>query len=76
MPSVGDIVQRDGLECHICLEMIDYTLPWKDGDALSVDHLIPVSDLRSFHGLENLKLAHRRCNILRSNHVYNDRAAA
>jgi 5-methylcytosine-specific restriction endonuclease McrA len=43
---------------------------------LSVDHLIPVADPRSFHALENLKLAHRRCNTLRSNHVYNERLAA
>jgi 5-methylcytosine-specific restriction endonuclease McrA len=75
-PSVGDIVQRDGLDCHICLEPIDYTLPWQDGASLTVDHLIPVSDIRSFHGLENLKLAHRRCNLNRSDSLYNDRNAA
>jgi 5-methylcytosine-specific restriction endonuclease McrA len=75
-PSVADIVQRDGLDCHICLQPIDYTLEWKDWSALTVDHLIPVSDARSFHALENLKLAHRGCNLLRSDHIYNDRSAA
>ena len=75
-PSVADIVQRDGLDCHICGAPIDYTLTWKDPGALSVDHLIPVSDIRSFHGLDNLKLAHRRCNLVRSDHLYNDRSIA
>jgi len=74
-PSVADLVQRDGLDCHICLATIDHTLEWKDGGALTVDHLIPVSDPRSFHALGNLKLAHRRCNVVRGNGIYNDRAA-
>lgn len=75
-PSVADLVQRDGLACHICGEQIDYTLAWKDPASLTVDHLIPVSDVRSFHGLDNLKLAHRRCNVLRGEHIYNDRLVA
>ena len=75
-PSVADLIQRDGLDCHICGTPIDYTLNWSDPAALSVDHLIPVSDRRSFHGLGNLKLAHRRCNANRSNHIYNERITA
>lgn len=75
-PSVADLVQRDGLDCHICLSPIDYTLHGHHDDALSVDHLIPVSDIRSSHELENLKLAHRRCNRNRNNHLYNEKAIA
>lgn len=71
-PSVADLVLRDGLDCHICGAPIDYTIRWNDRAALTVDHVIPVSDPRSFHAMENLKLAHRSCNLWRSDRIHND----
>lgn len=75
-PSVADLVQRDGLDCHVCLESIDYTLSAFDPASLTVDHLIPVADPRSFHALGNLKLAHLRCNVARGDSLHNDRTVA
>lgn len=48
--------------CHLCGHEVDKTLP--PGDPLSavVDHLLPLSKGGDPLALENLRLAHRRCN--------------
>jgi 5-methylcytosine-specific restriction endonuclease McrA len=55
----------DGGKCHICKKPVDYT-------ETVLDHIVPLA--RSGNGGEltsdeywNLRIAHRKCNIVRSN---------
>lgn len=58
--------KRDGDNCHICGEAMLFETPQHDNEYATVDHLHPRSH-GGKHGLDNLKLAHRRCNIARGN---------
>lgn len=60
----GDLIRRDGLDCHVCRKPIDYTLPQTHQKAMTMDHLIPITDPRCTHTAGNLALAHRDCNNL------------
>jgi 5-methylcytosine-specific restriction endonuclease McrA len=56
------LIERDGLDCKLCGEPIDPTLPrWRDDDGLQVDHRHPLSK-GGTNALDNLQLAHWRCN--------------
>jgi 5-methylcytosine-specific restriction endonuclease McrA len=63
--------ERDGDDCWLCLEAIDFGLPPLDPLAKSVDHVRPV-----VHGgrsaIGNLRLAHRRCNERRGSPAMDD----
>ncbi len=48
------LIERDGLNCAICKNPLTEK-------TMSIDHIIPLS-LGGTHALENLRLAHRRCN--------------
>lgn len=54
-PYVLAIIERDGRVCGIC------ALP-VDGDAFEIDHVIPISDGGDPEHLDNLQLAHPKCN--------------
>ncbi len=55
------LIERDGLVCCFCGELIDPLLKRNDDMALSVDHIIPMREDGNSR-LENLRLAHRWCN--------------
>lgn len=54
--SLGEVLQRDGWECHLCGNICDE-------DTVSLDHLIPIAHPDSpGHVAANLGVAHRSCN--------------
>lgn len=77
--SLEKLYERDNGVCYICGEMCD----WEDygvrdcgtiicGDRYpSIEHIVPASRGGS-HTWDNVALAHRRCNTMKSNHlIYN-----
>lgn len=59
--TVGQLVQRDGINCKICGEVVDMAATAKDLFRPSIDHIVP----RAHGGTndpENLQLAHLWCN--------------
>lgn len=52
--------------CGICGKPVDKTLKYPDPMSPTVDHIIPVSKRGDPIALENLQLAHRVCNSLKS----------
>lgn len=50
-----DVLERDGMTCHICGETIPSL------DELHFDHVVPLSK-GGLHMLENVRPAHARCN--------------
>ena len=67
--------KKDGGVCHLCgglCDWDDYVV--RDGVVIcgdwypSIDHVIPVSK-GGLHSWENVKLAHRKCNTRKGNHM-------
>jgi len=60
--------ERDGDECRLCCELIDFTVPHPDPLSRSVDHIVPRA-----HGgkdeLDNYQLAHLICNQRKGSRV-------
>lgn len=56
------VYERDGGLCQICAEPVDRTLPFPHPQSLTLDHIVPVSDLASQHTYENTQLSHWDCN--------------
>lgn len=54
--------------CHLCGKPVDKTLKNPHPLAPQVDEIIPVSFGGSPYEFSNCRLAHRQCNIYRSNH--------
>ena len=54
--------------CHLCGQPIDKSLPAGDPWSAEVDEIIPVSKGGSPTRWDNVRLAHRICNEMRSNH--------
>lgn len=61
--------------CGICGQPVDKTLKYPDPMSPTVDHIIPCSRGGS-DGLENLQLAHRKCNRMKSDHMPDDKPKA
>lgn len=66
--SVTILVARDGTKCGICNDDVDLDLKFPSPWSPSVDHIHPFS-FGGTDDLENLQLAHLRCNRLKSNKV-------
>lgn len=62
--SIRIVGERDGWRCHICKKKIN---PNTKTLALmpSLDHLNPLSTEEGTHALDNLSIAHHRCNTIR-----------
>lgn len=58
-------IARGKPPCGICLEPIDYALPYTDPLSFVVDHVIPVAK-GGLDELDNKQAAHRICNRLKS----------
>lgn len=62
------IAARDGWWCWLCGGAIDPDAPTNSPNQGTIDHLVPRSRGGSSE-LSNLRLAHRRCNVRRGNHL-------
>lgn len=66
--TIERIAERDGWSCWLCGGALDGDGPLNGPAAPTIDHVVP----RSRGGrsdLSNLRLAHRRCNGRRGNHL-------
>ena len=63
-----EILNRDNWVCHICSCPIGQSHVWPDGRMGSMDHVVPVS-MGGPHTRGNLRAAHLRCNIRKSNRL-------
>jgi 5-methylcytosine-specific restriction endonuclease McrA len=61
-----DVAHRYGMVCHLCGLGIDMSLRFPNPFSKSFDHVIPLSK-GGAHTLNNIKLAHLRCNIRKGN---------
>lgn len=66
--TVGRVAERDGWWCWLCGGAIDPHCPDESPSRATLDHLVPRSRGGS-SDLGNLRLAHRRCNMRRGNHL-------
>lgn len=60
--TVEEIRERDGGDCRVCGETVDFSAAWPEPTSPSVDHIIP----RSRGGMDrpgNIALAHLICNL-------------
>ena len=55
------LLDRDGYRCGICSEVLDPALRVPDVMALTIDHIVPVSQ-GGTDDLSNLRFAHNGCN--------------
>lgn len=62
------IRRRDGDSCSLCGKLIDFDLRFPAPQSRSVDHIAPYSR-GGTDELDNLQLAHLRCNIQKSNRI-------
>lgn len=63
--TLREVAERDGWRCHLCRQKVpDREYRARDRDP-TLDHLIPVS-AGGAHTLDNVALAHNRCNWERS----------
>lgn len=62
--TLGRVRDRDNDTCQLCFEWVDPSLPPTDGWGGTVDHILPKS-MGGQRFMENLRLAHRRCNSWR-----------
>ena len=60
-------LKAQGLPCHICGMVIDYSLPAGDPMSFEVDEIVPVSKGGSPIDRSNVAAAHRICNERRGN---------
>lgn len=63
--SITEVVNLYGCRCLICNFNVDMTLKYPDYMSPSIEHLVPVS-LGGTHELENLRVSHWWCNIMRN----------
>lgn len=66
--KVADLAERDGFDCAICTEPVDFSLKRPERLSPSIDHIIPVSR-GGTNTPENLQLAHLTCNIRKRNRM-------
>lgn len=64
--SLSELVQARGERCHICRRKVDLSLSGLHKMGPTIDHILPVS-MGGTNEIANLNLAHRICNVRRSN---------
>ena len=64
LANVKALLRRDGKKCWLCREPIDLDAPFNDPYAPTLDHVTPQAR-GGKTVLENLRLAHFRCNSAR-----------
>ena len=63
--NFDDICKRDKCICQICGVSIDMSLKASHPMSVTVDHIMPLSK-GGTHEIDNVQLAHRICNIMKS----------
>ena len=58
------IYARDRFICHLCGHKVDVSLPGSDALGPTLDHVVPQAQ-GGTHDVDNLRLAHRKCNSIR-----------
>lgn len=66
--NARQLAERDGPNCSICTEPVDFSLKWPNRFSPSIDHVYPYS-LGGGNEASNLALAHLTCNISKKNKV-------
>ena len=76
--EIHELFKRDKGVCHICGGLCNWNDKETKGNAIicgesypSVDHVIPLAK-GGLHSWDNVRLAHRRCNYLKSDRLPND----
>lgn len=59
---LSDVIERDGADCALCGEPVDFDLAYPDPFSKSLDHIRPLAR-GGFHTLLNCQLAHLVCNM-------------
>ena len=67
--TLDKLVKRDKRICHICGEKVDMEADTNADTYGSIDHVIPVNK-GGTHTWDNVRLAHRKCNIIKSNKTF------
>ncbi|WP_153301198.1 HNH endonuclease [Priestia flexa] len=66
--SIERLMKRDKGICYLCNESVDIKLDPNHDYYPSIEHVIPVAK-GGTHSWDNVKLAHRKCNYLKSDEV-------
>lgn len=66
--NAAELAERDGADCALCGDLVDFALKAPHAMSPSVDHILPRSKGGS-HDAENLQLAHLRCNTRKGNRL-------
>lgn len=59
--------------CGICGKLVDKRIKYPDPMSPAVDHIVPVAKGGHPSALENLQLAHRGCNLAKSDKLYKEK---
>jgi 5-methylcytosine-specific restriction endonuclease McrA len=62
----ASVYRRDGGRCGLCRRKVSARLRYPHPGAATVDHIVPIT-AGGRHVLENVQLAHARCNIAKGN---------
>lgn len=62
------VFERDRWVCGICGDDVNRMLAWPDPMSPSLDHIVPLAR-GGAHTLENVQLAHLRCNISKGDRI-------
>lgn len=62
------IADRDGVNCYLCGDDVDMSLPRTSRLGATLDHVIPISKGGS-DSMENLRLTHWICNVKKSDKI-------
>lgn len=66
--TLKKLIDRDGLQCHICGLICVYDGDGKGDLYPSIDHLLPIAR-GGGHTWDNVRIAHRRCNSVKADRV-------
>jgi len=66
--TAEELAERDGENCALCGDLVDFTLAWPHKMCATVDHIVPWSR-GGTHDEGNLQLAHWSCNLKKNNKV-------
>ena len=58
--------------CAICGQPVDFSIKWPEPMSKTIDHIIPVSKGGHPSDINNLQLAHFRCNRLKSDKIFKE----
>ncbi|MGD7007613.1 HNH endonuclease [Metabacillus sp. 84] len=69
--TITKLISRDGNRCYLCNDEVDLQCDKNSKKAPTIEHVIPVSK-GGTHTWNNVKLACRDCNVLKSDKLTTD----